>query len=399
MSPKLVAVKLVELAKRLIKFDEQLGVYHNGADNNYPERVERIINNSATAKPSAKLFRKYIVGKGFVTALNNLTVNKIKGITLFKFLRKIAESLAYHNGVFIHVNYNANFKIISLDVLPYSHCRVGKKDDKDYNGKIIIYDCWDGKVDKKKFIVLDVYNPDQKIIQKQIEKAGSIEKYKGQVFYFNPSTTIYPLAHIDNVMDDADSEHMSSVFKNTSLRKGFFGKQIVITPPMLDSNLRRADELLDDISLVDKRYQISEREAFENNLTNFIGADNAQGVLHLEMEYEGDDIEKTIKFINVETNINDKLFEYTEKSTANNIRKAYANIPSILIENNDSSVFGQSGEMLKQAKIFYQEQTEEDRDSIESDILKPLLSNFEGFVMPSEGLKIIPLIPTENVNQ
>ena len=74
MQPKLIAVKLFELAKRLIKFDKQLGVYHNGIDNNYPERVERIINNSATAKPAAKLFRKYIVGKGFGDVLNNFIV-------------------------------------------------------------------------------------------------------------------------------------------------------------------------------------------------------------------------------------------------------------------------------------------------------------------------------------
>ena len=127
MQPKLIAVKLFELAKRLIKFDKQLGVYHNGIDNNYPERVERIINNSATAKPAAKLFRKYIIGKGFAGLLNDFEVNKNKGISLRKFFAKLVYSYAYHNGAFIHVNYNLNYKIISIDVLPFSHCRIGKK--------------------------------------------------------------------------------------------------------------------------------------------------------------------------------------------------------------------------------------------------------------------------------
>jgi hypothetical protein len=134
-------------------------------------------------------------------------------------------------------------------------------------------------------------------------------------------------------------------------------------------------------------------------MQSFIGADNADGMLHLEMEFEGDDIKKIINFIDVNTNINDKLFEYTEKSTANNIRKAFGNIPSILIENNESSVFGNSGEMLKQAKLFYQDQTEEDRDTIETDVLKPLLEKFEGFIMPAAGLKILPLIENVKINE
>lgn len=398
---KLVAVKLFELAKRLIKFDKQLGVYHNGIDNNYPERVERIINNSATAKPAVKLFRKYIVGKGF-DSLNNFIVHDVKAITLRKFLTKLANSYAYHNGAFIHVNYNLNFKIKSLDVLPFGSCRIGNKDDKQYNGKIILYNNWDelnGKIDKTKFISIDVFNPSSKVIKAQIKKAGSIEKYKGQIFFFNPEETIYPLAHIDNVIDDADSEKMSSVFKNTSLRKGFFGKKIVITPPMIGEELRTDDKLLSDDQLSQKRYIETERENFKKSMQSFIGADNADGMLHLEMEFEGDDINKTMSFIDVNTNINDKLFEYTEKSTANNIRKALGNIPSILIENNESSVFGNSGEMLKQAKLFYQDQTEEDRDTLETDVLKPLLKLFQDFIIPEDGLKIIPLIDTDTSNR
>ena len=140
MHAKFVAAKLIELAKRLISFDKSLGVYANGIDNDYPERVERIINNSATAKPCAKLFRKYLVGKGFEGNLNDFLVNKDNRITLRKFLFNIANSYAYQNGVFIHVNYNLNFKITSLKVLPYKHCLVGKKDDK-FGLAIRIFSC------------------------------------------------------------------------------------------------------------------------------------------------------------------------------------------------------------------------------------------------------------------
>lgn len=399
MNVKFVTAQLVELFTRLVKFDSNLGIYHNGVDNAYPERVERHINNSATAKPAAKLFKKYIVGNGFGDDLDKIIVHKEKNITLRKFLQKIAHSYAYQNGVFIHVNYNLNYKITSIDVLPFKHCRVGKKDDKDYNGKILVYDNWNGesgKLDRNKIKVIDVYNPDAKVIQSQIEKAKGIDNYKGQILFFNPEDAIYPLSHIDNVMNDADSEFRAGIFKNLSLRKGFFGKRIVITPPMVDGELRRPETELSQSELEEKRLAETERENFKKNMQSFIGADNVDGMLHLEMEFEGDDIEKSIKFIDVQTNINDKLFEYTEKSASNNIRKAYGNIPSILIENPESSVFGQSGQMLTNAKIFYQEQTEEDRDVQENEILNPIMGNFEGFVMPEGGLKIKKLIEVTN---
>jgi hypothetical protein len=400
MGAKVTAVKLLELLKKVVTFDKSLGIHINGFDNNYPERVERIINNSATAKPAAKLYRKYLLGRGLSPDMNDFIVNPFTGITLLQFLRSITVSMAYQNGVAIHINYNLNFDKISLTVIPFGHCRVGKKDDKDYNSKIIVSPKWSEFVNIKdlKPQIFDVYNPDPKVIQQQINKAGGIKNYKGQIFFYHPESDIYPLAHVDNVMMDADSEHMSSVFKNTSLRKGFFGKKIVITPPMLDSALRTPDSELDDEMLGRKKLQLSERDAFRKDMLSFIGADNSQGAFHVELEYEGDDIDKAIKFIDVETNINDSLFQHTENSCANNIRKAYSNIPSILIENNDGSMFGQSGEMLNQAKMFYQDQTEEDRDTIESEILKPMLYKFSKFEFDPKQIKIIPLIQKPDVN-
>lgn len=400
MKAKIIAVKLLELVKRLTLFNEKLGVYYNGFDNAYPERVERIVNNSATAKPCAALYRKYIVGKGF-SELNDFIVNKAKSKTLRQFLYDIALCSSYQKGVFVHVNYDGNYDISSVDVLPYNDCRVGKKDDKEYNGKILIYDNWtgeQGRVDKDKIKVFDVFNPSKNIVEEQIKKAGSIQKYKGQILFFNPETTVYPLAHVDNVMNDADSEHQTSVYKNNSLRKGFFGKKIIVTPPLLDYELNRDISELSENQRAEKIKAETERKQFQDNMKSFVGAENIDGMLHLEMEFEGDDIDKIIKVIDIDTNIDDKLFEHTEKSVANNIRKAYSNVPSILIENSESSVFGQSGEMIKQAKLFYQEQTEEDRTNIEQAILKPILKNFAKFTYAEDVVKIIPLINTDNVN-
>ena len=393
---KFISATLLELAKRLITFDKSLAVYANGVGNDYPERVERIINNSATGKPATTLMRKYLVGKGFGDELNATIVNKEKGTTLRRFLYDICHSYAYQNGVFIHVNYNATLTPSSVEVLPYSHCLVGKKDDKEYNGKICVYDDWSSdKVKRDDILKVDVYNTDKKVIEAQVKKAGGIENYRGQIYFYNPEMSVYPLAHMDSVLNDADSEFRASEFKNLSLRKGFFGKKVVVTPPMVDGDMRKHKADLSDGELMDLRAAETERKSFREAMESFVGASNADGMLHLEMEFDGDDIDKAIKFIDVTTNINDKLFAHTETSVSRNIAKALG-VPAILIDGADNSIFGNSGALLVAAQRYYQAQRFEDVQNIETDILNKLLKDLEGFNMPEAGLKIIPLINTED---
>lgn len=408
MQAKFVAARLIELSKRVINFDKSLQVYQNGIGNEYPERVERVINNSVTAKRATRLFRKYIVGRGFASDdINNFIVNKTKGMSLYRFLYKVANSYTRQNGAFVHINYNLNYEITSLDVLPYTHCLLGKEDSNKYKGKILVYDNWlrdaNPKFDKDKIAIIDVFNPDKKVLEAQIARAGGISKYKGQIFFFNPEETIYPLSHIDEVLNDADSEFRASQFKNISLRKGFFGKQIAITPPMVDGDLkaRSISKELTDLEIAEFTAQEKERENFKEALQSFVGVENVDGMLHLEMEFEGDDIDKIMKFIEIKTNINDKLFAFTEESVSKNIGKALE-VPNILIDNHDNSIFGNSGEMITQAKQFYQEQREEDIKLLEVEVINPLMRIFKGFQYPENGLQIVPLINVQktetNVN-
>lgn len=399
MRAKFVSAKLIELAKRLITFDSSLGVYANGENNDYAERVERIINNSATAKSATNLFRKYIIGKGFTDDINKFIVNYESETTLLKLLCQIANSYAYHKGAFLHVNYNLNYKISSLKVLPFKHCLVGKKDDKDWNGKICVYDNWfkeEGKkYDKKQINAIDCYNPNPKVIKSQIEKAGGIKNYKGQIYFYNPEETIYPLAHLDSVLNDADSEFRAGQFKNISLRKGFFGKKVVITPPMVDGELRKPMSELSEEAQEEKRLAEGERQNFRKQMESFVGSDNVDGMLHLELEFEGDDIDKMMKFIDVNTNINDKLFAHTEQSVSDNILLALG-VPKILLKSNETSIFGNSGALIQEAKRFFQQQCEEDMNNIEVEIFEKLFRNFQDFQMPESGMKITPLIDVNN---
>jgi hypothetical protein len=103
-------------------------------------------------------------------------------------------------------------------------------------------------------------------------------------------------------------------------------------------------------------------------MQKFMGGDHDKAMMILEGSFnqQGELIAgENIKVEKIEQNINDKMFESYEQSTQNSIRKAFNAIPQILIDYEDSKLGTTSGEALRQASEFYNQQTIEPRMRIE----------------------------------
>jgi hypothetical protein len=394
-------IELIEFVKRIIKFDTKLQIYNNGEDNAYPERMDRLINNSPTAKMSDRLMRSYVLGKGF-EGFNDFMVNKSKQLTLFDFADDLTKSFVRFRGVFIHVKYNLNLDIDALSVIPFNNCRIGKKDDDDYSGKILVYDNWsgeNGKIDKNKVKAIDVYNPNKNVIKAQINNSNGaddiekIQNYKGQILFINLDRDyIYPLSIIDAVANDCDSEAQSSVFTNTMLRRGFNGTEIFVVPNQIENI---PDNATDELRA---RYQeeLNNASKLKQTLEASIGASNASPAFVIEAdEIHSDNLDNVFKHIKIEGNIDDKMFEYTDKRTHQNITMAFNNIPSALLRSNDASLFDNSGAKLQEAKMQYMESTEMERNKVES-IIKKLMRLFVDF---NADISLKPLITRDVTSQ
>ena len=344
---------LIEIWKRLTPYNKGVSVYSNDIDNAYPERMDRLINNSVTAKSAASIMVQYLLGKGYGPDADTVIINKSKRLRLIDFADDVADDIVKQRGVFIHVNYNALYQISDMSVLPFEWCRIGKKDSTDYNGKIAVYKNDWAKPKKADIQAIDVYNPNKKIIDAQVEAAGGWEKYKGQVLFVNMDTKLfYPLSRIDSVAEDCDSEAQAATYKNRLLRKGFFGNTLVVTRPLVGEGL--AGDAL--------REAENERTSFQKAIKDSLGATNAGGVLCLEMDFAGEKLEDAILIKQIESKIDDKLFDYTESSVRENILVAFNNLPSGLMKTNDSAMFGNSGEAIKEMKRTYWENTTKERN-------------------------------------
>ena len=361
---------------------KQEGIERYDIDNSYPTRIERIINSSVTAKQSARMLSRFIIGKGFKNEyLNNLVVGKDRyerPVTALKLLKQIAISVAYFSGFYVRAQYDGNLNVTGFMHEDFKNCRFGLKDSQEYSGKIVIYNNWDKskstRIDKKKFITVNVWNNNLKVIESQIKKAKSIVKYRGQVYFnFLDEYYIYPQSMFDPVQYDADTENQISRFKNGELRRGFFMKKI-IHHTTFESDKDAMD--------------------FKDKLMQFQGGGHELSFMVLEGTFDdtGKLIEgENIKIEDIKQNINDKIFEIYEKSCINNIRKAAYAIPQILIDYEDGKLGTTSGEALFQASRFYNDQTDELRSSVEQSF-KEMFSIWKDEAIRNEMFEIEPLI-------
>ncbi len=361
---------LIDVWKRITPWTKNIAVYSNDIDNAYPERMDRLINNSVTAKSAASIMVQYLIGKGYGEENDNLIINKDKNLKLIDFADDVADDLVKQRGVFIHVNWNALYKIADFKVLAFEQCRVGKMDSEEYSGKILVSKDW-AKIKENKPDAIDIFNPRKKVIDAQVEKAGGWEHYKGQVLYINMDTKlIYPLSRIDSVADDCDSEAQAAVYKNRLLRKGFFGNTLVVTRPLVGEGLEPGSHALLDAE--------SEREKFQEAIKDSLGAQNTGGVLCLEMDFAGEKLEDAILIKQIESKIDDKLFNYTETSVRENILVAFNNLPSGIIKTNEASLFGNSGEAILEMKRTYWENTTKERNLLTS-VINQLLQQSQDY--------------------
>lgn len=372
---------LYELKQRnVVKPDKRNEILNNGADNAYPTRVERLILGSVTAKSAASMYASFLVGDGFANeSLNKIVVGEMnyKPITLYKLLEKVAHSVAYQQGLYLHCNIGfdgAKYYINEINPLPFKHCRLGSPDDVNYSGKVAIYDNWDkqkgGGIQASKVNRVDVFNFTPSVIEAQVNKAGGWEKYKGQVFWhFFDDEYIYPLSLVDVVQDDADTELQISQFKNGELNGNLFAKYI----------LRHA-------------YFESETEKAEflHRIAQFQGSKNNGSIMVIEDDITQDALgevkDNGLKFEKIEQNVNDKLFIDWEQSTANNIRKAFKAIPPVLIDYTEGKLGNTSGTALVEAAKFYNEMTKKDR-AIISQVFQELFSKFKTPINDSFEIK------------
>jgi hypothetical protein len=362
----------------LVRPNQTFGILNYDMDNAYPQRMLELVAQSPTAKDCWNKRAKFIAGNGFEDAALGKQVINSKGLTLAKLLKAIATDKALFSGFGIHINYNANYKIASINYVKFEDIRMGDTDNTETADKFAIYSDWGRKtwknIMRSKIIFLDKYNPNEKAIKQQVTAAGGWDKYKGQLFYFNPEVDDYPLIEADSVWEDFETEAGIKIFNNREVTTGFLPSTMLF----MQSRREEADNSIDNGGSINTPSQL------EKDLGTFQGAKSAQKIIVIE--YEDESAKPEFQPYSIQNN--DKLFESTERSVETRIIKGFS-VPKELINAEKSSGLSNGGEK-KQAIREFNDNTAPDRLEL-SETLAELFGHYYTNINSSGNWNIIPV--------
>lgn len=188
-------------------------LYSYDVDNLYPQKALSICDRSWSLDTATKTLSDFIRGDGFEDEkINDLEINdkKLTGFYLLKLLADIKSKL----GFAIHVNYNLEFRISEINYIDFENIRVKT------NGQLIWRKDW-RKTTTDTDVIYDAFNPDPLVVREQINKAGGIENWNGQVLFWTGTNDIYPLAKFDAVLDDGQYQAEQKLDSLNNVQNGF----------------------------------------------------------------------------------------------------------------------------------------------------------------------------------
>ncbi|HEY9003341.1 MAG TPA: hypothetical protein VIM89_18440 [Mucilaginibacter sp.] len=367
----------------LVRPNQTFGILNYDLDNAYPQRMLELVASSPTAKDCWNKRAKFIGGTGFEQIDLGKAVINSKGLTLAKLLKAVASDKALFTGFGIHINYNAAYKVASVNYMKFEDIRMGDTDSPETADKYALYSDWGRKtwknIMRSKITFLDKYNPDPTAIKQQVIAAGGWDKYKGQLFYFNPEVDDYPLIEADSVWEDFETEAGIKIFNNREVTTGFLPSTMLF----MQSRREEADNSRPDS---DEQHYYNVPSQLERDLGTFQGAKSAQKIIVIE--YEDENSKPEFKPYSIQNN--DKLFESTEKSVEARIIKGFS-IPKELINAEKSSGLSNGGEK-KEAIREFNDNTAPDRQEL-SETFAEIFGNFCTNINPSCNWNILP-VPT-----
>lgn len=313
-----------------------------GADNLYPQHLQRITEASGTAELCLARYAKFIEGNGFYGDVLS-GYDLARNATADDLLKDVASDVARFGGYALHVNYNVLGEITEINHVPFECCRLSECDDSGYVPFILTHKDWTGRttrngkrlaVNEDTITKFHRYNPDPNVVLAQIAEAGGIAYYKGQILWCSMAgKDTYPTPIYDAAITDISTDEGLGNVKYRNVRNNFLVSCMLVTKkgvPQIDENGREREQHMIDT----------------DDLRDFQGDENTGKIMLVELENEEDE-PKVVQF---PTRNYDKEFEVTDNVT---VERIYAQFHQELFYAIRIGKLGFSGSVMRDAYEYY----------------------------------------------
>lgn len=363
-----------------IGYIQAMGIQSYGDDNLYPHVLRNIIAASSTGTECANRLADFIEGNGFREVnFSEYVVNR-RGDTADDIHALVCKDVADCKGLALHVNYNVFGEICELNFVPFENCRLLEEDNYGYVSKIAVHPDWTGKktrkgkairVNKENVDYIDVFNPRKEVVLSQIEAAGGLEYYKGQILWLSmDGKFVYPTGTADSVLTEMSTDEGLSNVKYRNVRCNFLPAGMMIT--------KKGVNIIGEENNGEKSN--NEDTGFSDTLVQLQGDANATKILEVTLNMD----EEKPEFIPLKSNNYDKEFTVTDASTVERIYSAYGQEPWYCIR---IGKVGFSGDILEDAFEYYNSIVSKQQRMIERAFQK-IFENWYEKVNPSNDFSI-----------
>ena len=349
-----------------------------GADNLYPQHLQRITKASGTATLCLNRYAKFVEGWGFDERLSKMVVND-EGETADTLLHDVVGDLCEFGGFALHVNYNLLGEVSSVHHVPFEHCRLEEPDDVGVVSHVKVSDDWSGTKKHKGHTVsleenietFPVFNPDPVVVLRQIENVGGIDNYHGQIMWCSmDGRQTYPTPIYDAAVTEISTDEGLGNVKYRSVRNNFLVPCMLVTKKGVPYTSASGRE-------------ITPHMIEEEDLRDFQGDENTSKIMLVELE----DDEEQPQIVEFPVKNLSKEFETTGTDT---VERIYAQFHQELFYAIRIGKLGFSGTVMKDAYEYYAGEVTNEQRFIERQIQR-VIDVWHDVTMRDVNVEIMPL--------
>ena len=347
--------QLKRKAKRRLdtSYSPTLGIQSYGEDNLYPQNLRNIVAASSIGSECVDRYADFIEGNGFVSLdFAEMVVNRY-GDTADSLHADVCRDFAMFGGFALHISYNIFGKVAGVAHIPFENVRLCEPSENGIIRQVAVHPDWSGEatragrkifVNKENTSYFNLFDPREYVVKHEIEAAGGLRAYGGQVLYYSNRGKRYPLCKADRVVTEMSTDEGLSNVRYRNARCNFMPSALVV--------VRKGSSQSDD-----------DGNEFTQQLSTLQGDEQTGKLLVVEVgDAEEEPVVKPLSSQNY-----DKEFSVTDNATCERIYAAFSQEVwnSIRI-----GKVGFGGQIIKDAFDYYNTLVERDRRVIEREFSK-----------------------------